>query len=183
MTQTMQPPPGEAPPRSPAGALAAAVGHLRGRQDPAGWWKGELATNVTMDAEDLLMREFLGIRTAAETEEAARWIRSSRAPTAAGRPSTAAPASCPPPSRRGWRCGLAGDPPDAAHLRRAQEFILAGGGLEKTRVFTRVWLALFGLWPWDRLPDLPPEADLLPVLVPAQHLQLRLLGPADRRCR
>ena len=45
-------------------------------QDPAGWWKAELATNVTMDAEDLLLREFLGVRTARETAEAARWIRS-----------------------------------------------------------------------------------------------------------
>jgi len=30
-------------------------------QHPQGWWKGELETNVTMDAEDLLLREFLGI--------------------------------------------------------------------------------------------------------------------------
>ena len=60
-----------------AGAtLSAAVAHLLSLQDDAGWWKGELETNVTMDAEDLLLREFLGIRTAQETEEAARWIRS-----------------------------------------------------------------------------------------------------------
>ena len=29
-----------------------------------------------MDAEDLLMREFLGVRTERETAAAARWIRS-----------------------------------------------------------------------------------------------------------
>src|SRR5262249_48975545 len=59
-----------------AAALAAAVAHLRGLQDERGWWQGELQTNVTMDAEDLLMREFLGIRTEQVTQEAARWIRS-----------------------------------------------------------------------------------------------------------
>src|SRR5690606_34083567 len=59
-----------------AAALARAVEHLRGRQHERGWWKGTLATNVTMDAEDLLLREFLGIRTEAETVAAARWIRS-----------------------------------------------------------------------------------------------------------
>src|SRR3954467_12703186 len=62
------------------GAVEAALDHareyLRSLQDEAGWWKGELETNVTMDAEDLLLREFLGIRTAQETDEAARWIRS-----------------------------------------------------------------------------------------------------------
>ena len=47
-----------------AAALERARTHLLGLQQPAGWWKGELATNVTMDAEDLLLREFLGIRTA-----------------------------------------------------------------------------------------------------------------------
>jgi squalene-hopene/tetraprenyl-beta-curcumene cyclase len=62
-------------PRSAAQALAAAVANLRGRQDPQGWWKGDLDTNVTMDAEDLLLREFLGIRTADETEEAAAAAR------------------------------------------------------------------------------------------------------------
>src|SRR5579875_2612805 len=64
-------------PRDPvARAAALAREHLVSLQDPAGWWKGELATNVTMDAEDLLLREFLGIRTAEDTEAAARWIRS-----------------------------------------------------------------------------------------------------------
>ena len=56
--------------------LRNAVGFLRARQDTQGWWKGELATNVTMDAEDLLLRQFLGILRPDQAEEAARWIRS-----------------------------------------------------------------------------------------------------------
>ncbi len=57
-------------------ALDKARAHLSGRQAPAGWWKGELRTNVTMDAEDLLMRQFLGILTQDELTQSARWIRS-----------------------------------------------------------------------------------------------------------
>ena len=49
---------------------------LISQQSPQGWWKGELETNVTMDAEDLMLREFLGVRTDQATEESARWIRS-----------------------------------------------------------------------------------------------------------
>src|SRR5205814_314620 len=41
-------------------------------------------------------------------------------------------------------------------------FILDRGGIERTRVFTRLWLALFGLWSWDDLPALPPELIFLP---------------------
>ena len=48
-------------------------------------------------------------------------------------------------------------------------------------MFTRIWMALFGLWSWDDLPALPPELILLPARRPAQHLRLRLLGAADDR--
>ena len=41
--------------------MAAAGDHLRKLQHPDGWWKAELETNVTMDAEDLMLRHFLGI--------------------------------------------------------------------------------------------------------------------------
>ena len=51
-------------------------------------------------------------------------------------------------------------------MGRAREWILEHGGLERTRVFTRIWLALFGLWPWDELPALPPELILLPPWFP-----------------
>src|SRR5436190_6630277 len=57
-------------------ALDRAVAHLLDLQHPDGWWKGELETNVTMEAEDLLLRQFLGIRDAELTEQTARWIRS-----------------------------------------------------------------------------------------------------------
>ena len=36
------------------------------------------------------------------------------------------------------------------------------GGVEATRVFTRMWLALLGLWSWAEVPVIPPEQTLLP---------------------
>src|SRR2546421_1869264 len=57
-------------------ALERACEHLLSLQDDAGWWRGELQTNVTMDAEDLLLREFLGVRDDALTVRTAAWIRS-----------------------------------------------------------------------------------------------------------
>jgi squalene-hopene/tetraprenyl-beta-curcumene cyclase len=147
-------------------ALDRAIEHLLRQQDPAGWWKGLLQTNVTMDAEDLLLRQFLGIRTAEQTERSAAWIRSHQRgdgtwPTFHGGPgdlSTTVEAYA--------ALRLAGDPPDAAHLRTAREAVLAAGGIEHSRVFTRIWLALFGQWPWHRLPAIPPELVLLPPWMP-----------------
>ena len=51
--------------------LDKARDHLLQLQDPHGWWIGELETNVTMDAEDVLLRHFLGILTEVELAETA----------------------------------------------------------------------------------------------------------------
>ena len=47
-------------------------------------------------------------------------------------------------------------------MLKAREFILARGGALKTRVFTRIFLALFGQVSWDGIPLLPVEFILLP---------------------
>jgi squalene-hopene/tetraprenyl-beta-curcumene cyclase len=131
-------------------------------QDDAGWWKGELATNVTMDAEDLLMRQFLGIRDDQVTAEAARWIRSQQRADGTWANFHGGPADLSTTVEAYTSLRLAGDPTDAPHLRRAREYVRDSGGLAATRVFTRIWLALFGEWSWDLLPVLPPEMIFLP---------------------
>src|SRR5262249_17300907 len=110
-------------------ALAAAVQHLRSLQDAAGWWKGELQTNVTMDAEDLLLREFLGIRQPAETAEAARWIRSQQRADGSWATFHGGPADLSTTVEAWVALRLAGDPAGAPHLRRAERCIHALGGL------------------------------------------------------
>ena len=62
--------------RQVAEALKRGTQRLLDMQHRDGWWKGELETNVTMDAEDLMLRQFLGIRTEERTRGAAAWIRS-----------------------------------------------------------------------------------------------------------
>ncbi|MEO8715800.1 MAG: squalene--hopene cyclase, partial [Acetobacteraceae bacterium] len=50
-----------------------------------------------------------------------------------------------------------GDPPDAPHMVRARAAILAAGGAERSNVFTRAQLALFGQVPWRAVPVMPVE--------------------------
>ena len=59
-----------------------------------------------------------------------------------------------------------GDDPDAPHMRRAREAILAAGGAERTNVFTRAQLALFGAVPWRAVPVMPLEIMHLPLWFP-----------------
>jgi squalene-hopene/tetraprenyl-beta-curcumene cyclase len=155
------------PPHNAAKAtLQRACEHLLALQDDAGWWKGELQTNVTMDAEDMLLREFLGIRRAAETARSAAWIRSQQRADGTWSNFHGGPGELSTTIEAYWSLRLAGDSAEAEHMRSAARFICEQGGLEQARVFTHVWLALFGLWPWERIPALPPEIVLLPAWVP-----------------
>ncbi len=151
---------------TPAQALARARDHLLGRQHEQGWWQGELATNVTMDAEDLLLREFLGVRTPEQTAAAARWIVSQQRPDGTWANFYGGPGDLSTTVEAYVALRLAGHDPDAPHMARAAAWIRAGGGYPATRVFTRIWLALFGLWPWDDLPVMPPELIYLPAWFP-----------------
>ena len=63
-------------PHALATAIERACRHLLGVQDSAGWWKGELESNVTIEAEDLFLRRYLGILDSGTAERTARWIRS-----------------------------------------------------------------------------------------------------------
>ncbi|MFL6117767.1 MAG: squalene--hopene cyclase [Catenulispora sp.] len=147
-------------------SLKAATDHLLGLQDAEGWWKGELETNVTMDAEDLLLRQFLGIRTAEETAEAAAWIRSQQRPDGTWANFFGGPGDLSTTIEAYAALRMAGDAQDAGHMRAARAFILDSGGIEASRVFTRIWLALFGEWKWSDLPVMPPELIYLPKWFP-----------------
>src|SRR3954471_22104221 len=110
---------GETARSSAAQTLAAAVAHLREGQDAQGWWKGELETNVTMDAEDLLLRHFLGILTAAKTAEAARWIRSQQRDDGSWATFSGGPPDVSTTVEAWVALRLAGDDPAAPHMTRA----------------------------------------------------------------
>jgi squalene-hopene/tetraprenyl-beta-curcumene cyclase len=147
-------------------ALERACEHLLSLQSESGWWKGELQTNVTMDAEDMLLREFLGIREAAGTERSAAWIRSQQRSDGTWANFYEGPGDLSTTIEAYWALRLAGDEPEQPHMRTAADFIRSQGGIERARVFTHVWLALFGLWSWEHVPALPPEIALLPSWAP-----------------
>jgi squalene-hopene/tetraprenyl-beta-curcumene cyclase len=142
--------------------LERARERLLSLQDDAGWWRGELQTNVTMDAEDMLLREFLGIRKPDETERSAAWIRSQQRADGTWANFHGGPGELSTTIEAYWALRLAGDTPEQSHMRAAAAFVREHGGIEQARVFTHVWLALFGLWSWDQVPALPPEIVLLP---------------------
>ncbi|WP_328333803.1 MULTISPECIES: squalene--hopene cyclase [unclassified Streptomyces] len=147
-------------------AAERSVAYLLEAQDAQGWWKGDLETNVTMDAEDLLLRQFLGIQDERTTKAAGQFIRGEQRADGTWATFFEGPGELSTTIEAYVALRLAGDDPEAPHMALASAFIRANGGVAASRVFTRIWLALFGWWKWDDLPELPPEMIFLPKWFP-----------------
>ena len=61
---------------------------------------------------------------------------------------------------------MVGDSPQAEHMRRARDAVRLRGGAERSNVFTRCLLALYGIVPWRAVPVMPVEIMLLPKWFP-----------------
>ncbi|MFG3231043.1 squalene--hopene cyclase [Streptomyces antibioticus] len=147
-------------------AVQRATAHLLARQDAEGWWKGDLETNVTMDAEDLLLRQFLGIRDDATTQATALFVRGRQREDGTWATFHGGPPDLSATVEAYVALRLAGDAPEAPHMALAAAWIRDRGGIAAARVFTRIWLALFGWWKWEDLPELPPELLYFPKWFP-----------------
>ena len=147
-------------------ALDRARSHLLSLQHADGWWKGELETNVTIDAEDLFLRRYLGLEDERAVDATAQWIRSKQRDDGTWATYFAGPGDLSTTLEAYVALRLAGDPAGAAHMRQAAQFIREAGGIERSRVFTRMWLSLLSLWSWREVPAIPPELLFLPRRAP-----------------
>ncbi|MCY4625613.1 MAG: squalene--hopene cyclase [Chloroflexi bacterium] len=135
-------------------------------QHADGYWLGELESNPTMEAEYIMLTRFLGSEEGDRIPRVAEDIRRRQAPDGSWRMYYGAPGDLSTSIECYFALKLAGDPPDAPHMARARAFILAAGGVPRARVFTKIWLALFGQWDWKGTPAMPPDMMLLPRWAP-----------------
>jgi squalene-hopene/tetraprenyl-beta-curcumene cyclase len=149
-----------------AAAMERATSWLKNTQKPEGYWKGELETNVTMDAEDVLLRHFLGILDEPTLAKAAQRLRSQQRPDGPWATFYGGPGELAATVEAYVVLRLAGDPPHAEHMAKASAWVREHGGVEGARIFTHIWLALVGLWEWEDLPVVPPELVCLPASWP-----------------
>ncbi len=146
--------------------LDRAVGWLLERQHADGWWTGELETNVTMTAEHVLLLRFLGVPFDAIAQGAAAHILHHQREDGSWALYYDGPADLSTTIEAYVALKVLGVDPAGDPMRRALRVIRAAGGLSQARVFTKIWMALFGVHPWDGIPTMPPEIVVLPPWVP-----------------
>ena len=144
-------------------AIDAALAAVLADQRPDGHWVYELEADVTIPAEYVLMVHYLGETPDAALErKIARYLRR-RQGDHGGWPLFHGGAFDASASVKAYfALKMIGDSPDAAHMVRAREAIRVHGGAERSNVFTRMLLALFGEMPWTAVPVMPVEIALLP---------------------
>lgn len=147
-------------------ALSAAVDWLLEHQAPAGWWSGELETNVTMTAEHVLLLRFLNASLEAVREDAIRHLLRNQRDDGSWALRFDGPADLSTTIEAYAALKVLGIDPGSAPMRAALAVIHRLGGVARARVFTKIWLALFGVYPWSGVPTMPPELVFLPPQVP-----------------
>ena len=147
-------------------ALEAAVEWLRESQNPAGWWTAELETNVTMTAEHVLLLRFLDLSLDSIRAGATEHILHNQREDGSWGLYHEAPADLSTTIEAYVALKVLGVDPGSGPMTRALRVVHQQGGVAGARVFTKMWLALFGAYPWAGVPSMPPELVRLPPSVP-----------------
>lgn len=147
-------------------SLDQAVQWLLERQDAEGWWCGELETNVTMTAEHVMLLRFLELSLERIKDGATRHILNNQREDGSWALYFDGPADLSTTIEAYVALKVLGVDSGSDAMQRALKVIHQQGGVAKARVFTKIWLALFGEYPWSGVPTMPPELIYLPSRVP-----------------
>ncbi len=135
-------------------------------QRPGGWWVGELESNVTMTAQHLLFHEFMRTRTEDLTWGCVSELLARQRPDGLWSIYHGGEPDLPATLESYAALRMVGFSMDDPRLASARRFCEERGGIGGARQFTRMWLALFGVWPWREVAQLPPELVFLPPAAP-----------------
>lgn len=131
-------------------------------QLPKGYWWAELESNVTITAEYIMLLHFLGLVDRERQRKMANYLLSKQTPEGFWTIYHGGPGDISTTVEAYFALKLAGYPAEHPAMAKARSFVLEQGGIIKTRVFTKIFLALFGEFPWFGVPSMPVELTLLP---------------------
>src|SRR6185369_8753271 len=131
-------------------------------QLPDGYWWAELESNVTITAEYIMLFHFLGMVDKQRERKMAHYILSKQTTEGAWSIWFGGPGDLSTTIEAYFALKLAGYAAGDPVMVNARDFILSKGGILKARVFTKIFLALFGEFSWLGVPSMPIELMMLP---------------------
>src|SRR5947209_1008269 len=136
--------------------------HLLSLQLNDGYWQGELEADCTLESDYIYYLFVLGKADWVRIAKLANYVRSKQLADGGWNIYPGGPSELNATSKAYFALKLAGDNPDAPHMKQARGTVHRLGGLEHTNSYVRFYLALVGAVGWELVPSIPPELMLLP---------------------
>ena len=151
-------------------SLERAGSALLDLQKAEGYWCGDLLADTTLESDYILLQLWLHPPDATgwqpptweRIQKAARSILGRQLTEGGFNIYPHGPADVSASVKAYTALKLAGADPEGEPLRRLRECILALGGIQSANSYVKINLSLFGLFPRQYVPSIPPELVLLP---------------------
>jgi squalene-hopene/tetraprenyl-beta-curcumene cyclase len=134
---------------------------LLAQQKPAGYWIGELIVDSTLVSDTIAYHHWNGKVDAAWQRKAVNHIFSLQLPDGGWNTFYGGPSEVNATIKAYLAMKLAGVPVTDSRMLRARSMALSLGGMPRLNTFSKLYLALLGLYPWKYVPTIPSEIILI----------------------
>ncbi len=162
--QVTKPHPPAVDPAIPAGfkaALARSQTYLLSVQKPEGYWIGELMVDSTLNSDMIAYHHWNGKVDLDWQRKAVNHIFSLQLADGGWNIYHGGPSEVNATIKAYLALKLAGVPVTDPRMLKAREVALSHGGVPRMNTFSKLYLALLGLFPWEYVPTIPCEVILI----------------------
>jgi squalene-hopene/tetraprenyl-beta-curcumene cyclase len=142
-------------------AIERSQRYLLSQQKPEGYWIGELMVDATLVADMVAYHHWDGKVDAQWQRKAVNHILSMQLPNGGWNIYCGGPAEVNATIKAYLALKLAGTAVTDPRMLRAREVALSLGGVPRMNTFSKLYLALLGLFPWEYVPTIPCEVILI----------------------
>ena len=136
--------------------------HLLGLQKPEGYWVGELIVDSTLVSDVVAFMHWTGEVDFNKQSRCVKHLLDRQMPDGGWNTYYKGPSELNATLKAYFALKLAGFLPDDPRMIKAHATIVRLGGIPKANTYTKLFLAMFGQYPWKHLPIIPSEIILLP---------------------
>jgi squalene-hopene/tetraprenyl-beta-curcumene cyclase len=136
--------------------------HLLGQQRAEGYWVGELLVDSTLVSDVVAFMHWTGDVDFNKQSRCVKHLLDRQMPDGGWNVYYRGPSELNATVKAYFALKLAGFSAQEPRMLKAHATIVRLGGIPKSNTYTKLFLALFGQYPWKYLPIIPAEVILLP---------------------
>ena len=142
--------------------ITRAQQHLLGQQKAEGYWVGELLVDSTLVSDVVAFMHWTGDVDFNKQSRCVKHLLDRQMPDGGWNVYYRGPSELNATVKAYFALKLSGFSAQDPRLLKAHATIVRLGGIPKSNTYTKLFLALFGQYPWKYLPIIPAEVILLP---------------------